>query len=219
LPTGTSVILALGAHGKIKTRTADTPTSSEEPEMTIYTRRGDEGKTSLADGSRVSKASARLEAYGTVDEANSAVGVARASTDDHTLGAVLDFVQQRLFNCSSSLATPVEHRGPETPIISSEDVTFLEQAVDRFEETTGGLDHFIVETGSPTAAQLQLARAVVRRAERRVVTLAAEEAVDAQVMAFINRLSDTLFAAARYANAVDDRPEVAWDPHAERPAI
>jgi cob(I)alamin adenosyltransferase len=187
--------------------------------MTIYTRRGDGGQTSLADGSRTSKASERLEAYGTVDEANSAVGVARAMTGDPLLSEVLAFVQHRLFNCSSSLATPVEHATDATPTLTAEDIAVLERVIDRFEETTGSLDHFIVESGTSLAAHLHLARAVVRRAERRIVTLQERSPVDAGVLAFVNRLSDVLFAAARYANAVEGVAEEAWDPCAEAPLL
>lgn len=187
--------------------------------MPIYTRRGDAGETSLADGSRLSKASARVEAYGTVDEANSAIGLVRASVSDQLLDDVLHFVQQRLFNCSSSLAMPAEHRRPETPVVSAEDVALLERAVDRFQERAGSLDHFVIEAGTESAARLQLARAIVRRAERRVVELSQSEAVDELVLKFVNRLSDVLFAAARYSNAIAGAGEEAWDPHAERPAV
>jgi cob(I)alamin adenosyltransferase len=186
--------------------------------MSIYTRLGDAGETSLADGTRVSKTSRRVEAYGTVDETNSAVGLARAVVSDATLDSVLHFVQQRLFNCSSSIATPDEHRGPDTPVVTADDVAFLERSIDGFEARTGALDHFVIEGGSESAARLQVARAVSRRAERRVVALAEEDAVDEQVLAFVNRLSDVLFAAARYANAIDGVAEEAWDPHAPRPA-
>jgi cob(I)alamin adenosyltransferase len=187
--------------------------------MTIYTRRGDAGDTSLADGSRLSKASPRVEAYGTVDEANCAIGFARATVSDQPLDDVLHFAQQRLFNCSSSLATPIEHRRPETPVIAAEDIAFLEQAVDRFQERSGSLDHFVIEAGTEVAVRLQLARAMVRRAERRVVELSAHEAIDELVLAFVNRLSDTLFAAARYANALADTGEEAWDPRAQPPVL
>ncbi len=187
--------------------------------MTIYTRSGDHGTTSLADGSRISKSSARVEAYGTVDETNSAVGLARASVDDALLDDVLHFVQQRLFNCSSSLATPAGHETEHTPVISADDVATLERAIDRFQDVSGPLEHFIVEAGSETAARLQLARAIARRAERRVVELAQDEPIDEHVLAFVNRLSDTLFAAARYANKRAGVAEEQWDPAAPLPRI
>ncbi|HET6350724.1 MAG TPA: cob(I)yrinic acid a,c-diamide adenosyltransferase [Coriobacteriia bacterium] len=186
--------------------------------MSIYTRSGDDGQTSLADGSRVSKSSLRVEAYGTVDEANSAIGFARAAGADELLDSVLGFAQQRLFNCASRLATPnAESAGAVA--VSAEDVAFLERAIDRFEKTSGPLAHFVVESGSELASRLHIARATVRRAERRVVNLADSEHVDAHVLAFVNRLADALFAAARYANAVAEVAEEAWDPKAEPPAL
>ncbi len=187
--------------------------------MTIYTRRGDAGKTSLADGARVSKASARVEAYGTVDEANSAVGLARAAVTDPTLDDVLHFVQQRLFNCSSSLATPAEHATETTPRIEADDVVALERAIDLFQQRAGELQHFIIEAGGEAGSRLHLARAIMRRAERRIVALSAEEPVDEQVLAFVNRLSDALFAAARYANTLEGIAEEQWDQHAPRPSV
>jgi len=185
--------------------------------MTIYTRRGDAGTTSLVGGERVSKASARVEAYGTVDEANSAVGLSRCVISDPVLDDVLHFIQQRLFNCSSSLATPEAASGEHTPRISEDDVTALEHAIDRFEAATGPLDHFVIESGSEAAARLHIARAAMRRAERRIAALVATEPIDAGVMKFVNRCSDTLFAAARYANKLEDIAEEAWDPASPLP--
>lgn len=187
--------------------------------MTIYTRRGDHGETSLADGSRVPKASTRVEAYGTVDEVNSLVGAARACCADPLLDEVLHFAQQRLFNCSSSLATPVEHATDKTPRVSEDDVAVLERAIDRFMDEAGPLEHFVIEAGDDQAARLHVARAVCRRAERRVVALSAEQPVDANVLAFVNRLSDTLFAAARYVNAKSGYGDEWWDPNAEAPGL
>jgi len=187
--------------------------------MPIYTRRGDHGVTSLTDGARVSKTSTRVEAYGTVDEANSAVGFARAAVTDRELDDVLHFVQQRLFNCSSSLATPAESRTDTTPLIEAADVAFLESAIDRFMERSGPLTHFVIEGGCEPACRLHVARAITRRAERRLVALAAETDIDEQVEAFVNRLSDVLFASARYANHLAGITEEIWDPHAPRPEL
>jgi cob(I)alamin adenosyltransferase len=187
--------------------------------MTIYTRRGDHGQTSLADGSRVSKSSARVEAYGTVDEANSAVGFARAAVADTTLDEVLHFVQQRLFNCSSSLATPGAPVSLTVVHVEPEDVALLERAIDQFQERSGELTHFVLEAGSEPASRLHLARAIMRRAERRIYLLNAEEPVDEQVLAFVNRCSDLLFAAARYSNATQGVPEEQWDRVAPRPDL
>ena len=187
--------------------------------MTIYTRRGDTGQTSLADGERVSKADPRVEAYGTVDEANCAVGLARVQSGDEFLSNVLDFAQQRLFNCSSHLATPPDARTGTTTDVDAEDLAVLERSIDRFEERTGPLDHFVVPGGSELEARLQFARTVVRRAERRVVALDPSHDGDQRVARFLNRLSDVLFAAARYALAVEDRPEHSWDREAQRPIV
>ncbi|PKQ15512.1 MAG: ATP:cob(I)alamin adenosyltransferase [Actinobacteria bacterium HGW-Actinobacteria-7] len=185
--------------------------------MTIYTRRGDHGQTSLADGTRVSKTAARVEAYGAVDEANSAIGFARAALDDPYLDEILHFVQQRLFNCSSSLAFP--GASEPAPTIDPEDVAFLERAIDACQARTGELTQFLLEAGAESACRLHVARAIMRRAERRIYSLDAEEPVAKQVLAFINRSSDLLFAAARYCNATEDVPEETWDRDAARPAL
>jgi cob(I)alamin adenosyltransferase len=184
----------------------------------IYTRAGDQGTTSLADGRRVPKASPRVEAYGTVDEANSWVGAARAFSADALMSRALEFLQHRLYNCSSSLATP-PGGSLAPPGIGPEDVDFLERGIDRFEERTGPLDRFVVPGGCREAGLLHVARTVVRRAERLVVALAAEEPVDDQVLRFLNRASDFLFAAARYANAVCGAGDVFWDKDLPRPGL
>ena len=187
--------------------------------MTIYTRRGDAGETSLADGERVPKTDHRVEAYGTLDEANSAIGAARALTEDALLREVLGFAQQRLLNCSSHVATPPNTRTPLTADVDDEDVAALEHAVDRFEEATGPLDHFLVPGGSSLAAQLHVARTVVRRAERRIVAIDPAHDGDRRVACFVNRLSDVLFAAARYALVLDGVSEETWDREASRPRL
>ena len=190
--------------------------------MSIYTRRGDDGETSLADGSRVRKDAARVEAYGAIDEANSLVGLARSEVSRARirppLHDVLRFAQQRLFNCTALLASPTP--GDTTaPRITAEDIVFLEAAIDRFEALTGAPAGFVLEGGSQAAARLHVARAALRRAERRTVTLAATESVDEHVLAFLNRLSDTLFAAARYANASEGVSDELWDPNIPAPAL
>lgn len=183
----------------------------------IYTRGGDHGETSLVGGGRVPKNSTRVEAYGTIDEANAAIGLVRAklevaANDEADLDRVLDFVQHRLFNCSSRLATPESALSDLTPGISGEDVAFLEEQIDRLSERTADLTHFVLPGGCEDSARLHVARTVVRRAERRVLDLAADEPVDDTVLAFMNRLSDLLFAAARYTNHVYQGGDVYWDP-------
>jgi cob(I)alamin adenosyltransferase len=184
----------------------------------IYTRGGDRGETSLVDGSRTPKDSTRVEAYGAVDEANSWIGAARAATDEPLLQDVLAFAQHRFFNCSSNLATPAG-AAVQPPRIAEEDVTFLERAIDRFEASTGALHRFIVPGGGPAAGFLHVARTVCRRAERALVRLAREAPVDPLVQKFINRSSDLLFAAARYANFAEGRADVFWDPAAPPPSL
>jgi len=184
----------------------------------IYTRTGDKGQTSLADGSRVEKISARVEAYGTVDEANSWVGAARAFSDDPLLGDVLEFLQHRLYNCSSNTATP-PGAGIASTTVSDDDVRFLERAIDRLEERAGTITGFVLPGGSRPAGLLHVARTVCRRAERSLWALARDEAVDTAVLTFVNRASDLLFAAARYANAIDVGGDVTWDKDRQPPAI
>jgi cob(I)alamin adenosyltransferase len=185
----------------------------------IYTRTGDKGETSLVGGSRVAKNSSRVEAYGTVDEANSCVGHARAvletAADDLRLDAMLDFVQHRLFDCSSLLATPADVRAARTggPAIQAEDIAQLESWIDELTSAAGEIDHFVLPAGCEEACRLHVARTVVRRAERRVIDLASESPaeVDPAVRTFINRLSDLLFTMARYANHVYGAGDVFWD--------
>lgn len=188
------------------------------PGSNIYTRRGDRGETSLVDGSRVPKDDLRVRAYGTIDEANSWVGVTRACTDDALLGSVLTFLQHRLYNCSSNVATP-EGATVVPPGIADEDVAFLESAIDRLEARTGPLTCFVLPGGSSCAAFLHVARTVCRRAERLLVALSAGAPVDPQVQRFVNRSSDLLFAAARYANSVGGVGDVAWDRSLARPDL
>ena len=181
--------------------------------MPLYTRRGDTGATSLADGTRVSKASPRMDACGAVDEANCAVGFALAATEDELLAAWLGFLQQRLLNCSASLADP--GGGATGP--SASDATAFEAAIDRFEAASGAAHGFVLPGGCEVAARIHVARACVRRAERSVDALAADELVDPSVLSLLNRASDFLFAAARYINAADGTPETLWDARALPP--
>ncbi len=184
----------------------------------IYTRTGDAGDTGLVGGDRVPKDSVRVEAYGCVDEANSWVGVARAYVDDAALGAALEYVQHRFFNCSSNLAT-VPGSGFEPTKVTEEDVAFLEAAIDRYETATGALRSFVLPGGSKAAAYLHVARTVCRRAERSIVALKRTEPVDPLVLKFVNRSSDFLFAAARYANSLAGQPDVEWKHGAVPPML
>lgn len=185
----------------------------------IYTRTGDVGETSLVGGVRVPKNSTRVEAYGTVDEANCCVGHARAALEvaaeeDLRLDAMLDFVQHRLFDCSSLLATPADVRSQRQalPAIGAADIALLETWIDSLTEAIGEIDQFVLPSGCEEACRLHIARTVVRRAERRILDLAAEVPgdVDPQVRAFVNRLSDLLFTMARYANHTYGAGDVFW---------
>lgn len=183
----------------------------------IYTRRGDRGETSLADGARVPKNSARVEAYGTVDEANSSIGHARAAMGGFGaltgLDETLAFVQNRLFDCSSNLATPADSAGDSTPRVTADDTSRLERAIDEMTATMGEIEHFVLPAGCEPATRLHVARTVTRRAERRMLDLSAAERIDTDVLAFVNRLSDLLFTAARYVNHTCGAGDVFWDPH------
>ncbi len=186
----------------------------------IYTRTGDTGQTSIVGGTRVPKNSPRVEAYGSVDEANSCVGLARAALEvaaeeDLRLDVILDFVQHRLFDCSSLLATPASVRAERAdgPAIVPGDIERLEAWIDELADAVGEIDHFVLPGGCEEACRLHVARTVVRRAERRIHDLAAEQPgeVDQQVLKFVNRLSDLLFTMARYANHAYGAGDVFWD--------
>jgi ATP:cob(I)alamin adenosyltransferase len=176
--------------------------------MKIYTRTGDNGETGLFGGQRVRKDDLRVQAYGTVDECNAAIGVARASGSDPALDAVLAVVQNQLFVLGADLASPDE--SPHIPRVTEEMTAFLEAQIDAMEAELTPLKQFILPGGTLMAAHLHLARTVCRRAERVAVTLAAEESVRAEILTYLNRLSDFLFVAARVANARAGLGDVPW---------
>jgi cob(I)alamin adenosyltransferase len=181
----------------------------------IYTRGGDAGETSLGDGARVSKSSTRVAAFGTVDEANSAVGIARL----HATGdadAMLGRIQNDLFDLGADLCTPEEEDPKYPPLrISDRQVERLEHEIDAMNEKLAPLDSFILPGGSPAAAYLHLARTVARRAERLIVELAATEPVNPAAVRYANRLSDHLFVLSRHLNE-DGRRDVLWVPGSNR---
>ncbi|MFM2308170.1 MAG: hypothetical protein RLY87_290 [Chloroflexota bacterium] len=176
--------------------------------MKLYTKTGDDGETGLWGGLRVSKDTIRVHAYGTVDECNAAIGVARASGSVTVLDGYLQAIQNQLFVVGSDLATPGD--AANIPRVTTADVESLEQAIDALEATLPALTQFILPGGSMVAAQLHLARTICRRAERYVVTLAREEACSAVIGIYLNRLSDFLFVAARAANHAAAIPDVPW---------
>ena len=178
----------------------------------LYTRTGDAGSTRLADGREVPKDSVRVEAYGTVDELNSQIGAARACGLDGEIEAVLATVQNELFNLGADLATPesAEVSFPVPRILGAQ-VTVLEGHIDRLNESTGPLENFVLPGGAPGAAALQVARTVCRRAERIVTTLGREETIGEALLPYLNRLSDLLFAMARFENLDKGVGDVLWD--------
>jgi cob(I)alamin adenosyltransferase len=179
----------------------------------IYTRTGDSGSAGLVDGSRVSKASLRMAAIGDVDEANAAIGEAIACLDDdQTVGRLLT-IQNDLFDLGADVATPGEVEGALR--IAASQVERLEREIDAMNAELEPLTSFILPSGSPAVAALHLARAIVRRAERSVVALHEREPLNPQLLAYVNRLSDHLFVAARHI-AAKSGGDVLWKPGASR---
>ena len=181
----------------------------------VYTRTGDDGTTGLGAGGRVSKDSPRIEAYGTVDELNSQIGLALSTGVSDEIAAPLRAIQNDLFHLGSDLCIPeAEKERRPVPSIEERHVTGLEDLMDRLSEELAPLENFILPGGSPGAAQLHVARTVCRRAERLVVALARREPVGAQTAAYLNRLSDALFVMARYENRKKKVPDILWDSRA-----
>ena len=173
--------------------------------MKIYTRTGDAGETSLIGGSRISKTNPRIDAYGTVDELNAFIGLARVTLEEPTLDGQLDRIQADLFEIGAELASV----GDEKPFsgVGHERITALELAIDTMDKELDPLRNFILPGGCQAAATLHVARTICRRAERKVIHLRNEVSVTTVV--YLNRLSDLLFVAARWANQsqnIGDRP-------------
>lgn len=186
----------------------------------IYTRGGDWGETSLSDGSRVKKNALRVEAYGTVDEANAAIGLARLhSTETHAFAAqdgMLARIQNDLFDLGADLSTPEDgKRGEQALRITPPQVERLEHEIDVMNAVLQPLDSFVLPGGTPFAARLHFARTVVRRAERLAVALAGQERINPEAIKYLNRLSDHLFVMARFAND-KGLSDVLWRPGANR---
>lgn len=177
----------------------------------IYTRTGDQGTTGLSDGTRVSKASLRVESYGTVDELNSIVGLLLTKPLPADLVDTFTQIQHDLFDLGGELSFPSR--------VAMQDVyvDWLEQQLDRMNETLPPLKEFILPGGSESAAVCHLARTVCRRAERLAVALANEESINPVATKYLNRLSDLLFVAARYINKSLDEPDVLWQPGRRQP--
>ena len=170
----------------------------------IYTRTGDKGTTGLGDGTRVAKDSPRVEAYGTVDELNSVLGVVLAHELQEPVRTALTRIQHELFDLGGELSIPGQR------VIVPEHVQRLERELDAFNADLPPLKEFILPGGSPAAAACYLARAVCRRAERRVVSLARADAVNGEVIVYLNRLSDLLFVIARVLARAQGGTEILW---------
>jgi len=193
--------------------------------MKIYTKKGDQGLTSLYGRTGVPKDNLRVDAYGTIDELNSCLGLARAHLRNETetawcdgavtekllaLDPLLHKIQNELFNLGSQLATVDERLRSGIPPVTDEHIIFLEKAIDRCSEDLPPLAQFILPGGSNAAAALHVARTVCRRAERICVSLARTEKIDPVIIVYLNRLSDALFTFARWANAASDVKDVTW---------
>jgi cob(I)alamin adenosyltransferase len=179
----------------------------------IYTRTGDDGTTGLVGGGRISKADPLMAAIGDVDEANSAIGVALVSIDDESTVLPLRRVQNELFDLGADLATPLDMEGGLR--VTSEQIDRLEREIDAMNAALSPLTSFVLPGGAAGAAQLHLARAIVRRAERSAVAASADNALNPKALTYINRLSDWLFVVARRLNNLG-ASDVLWIPGASR---
>lgn len=179
--------------------------------MKIYTKKGDSGETSLFGGAKVSKSSARIEAYGTVDELNSVVGLATSHSLSPKGTVWTKKVQEFLFVLGADLATPPSSK-TRINRIGEEEIKSLEHAIDEIEEELAPLKHFILPGGAQAGATLHVARTVCRRAERAAVACSQEENISGHTIKFLNRLSDFLFVLARYENKYAGTPEETWKP-------
>ena len=181
----------------------------------IYTKTGDSGETGLGDGSRISKASARIAAIGAVDETNAAIGIARLDVESD-FDAMLARIQNDLFDLGADLCAPEDGRKAEGRLrIVEAQVERLEREIDAMNADLEPLKSFVLPGGTALAAHLHLARAIARRAERAIAALAAEEKVNTAALHYANRLSDHLFVMARFANK-DGMGDVLWAPGATR---
>ncbi len=190
----------------------------------VYTRQGDSGETGLVGGQRVPKDGPRLEAYGTVDELNSFLGIARATVSKLAndepdeprfalLAAILLRVQHELFNLGSILATLPEDVHPKQPRVTDAEIAQLETEMDAMNEDLAPLRSFVLPGGSRLDAELHVGRTVCRRAERNVVSLARLESVPPETIRYLNRLSDSLFVWSRWAGHIACAPETLWEPN------
>ncbi len=187
--------------------------------MKIYTKTGDKGETALYGGTRVSKASARVESYGNIDELNSFIGFAKAQIEDEKVLSQLKKIQFDLFTVGSESATPTDKltlangKSRLALMISETEINELEQWMDEFETSLEPLQYFILPGGGKAATALHICRTVCRRAERGLVYLNEIEEVRPELMIYLNRLSDYLFVLARYVSKFNNEPEEFWIPN------
>jgi len=178
----------------------------------IYTKTGDKGQTSLFGGTRVPKYHVRIESYGTTDELNAYIGLVRDSITDELVRDVLKEIQDRLFTIGSILASDPSKKKLKTPDLNEEDITFLEEEIDKMDEELPPLKHFVLPGGHPTVSYCHIARCVCRRAERLVVALNEEQEVLPLILQYLNRLSDYLFVLGRFLTKEVGAEEVHWIP-------
>ncbi len=187
--------------------------------MKIYTKTGDKGQTSLYGGTRVSKASARVESYGNIDELNSFIGVAKSGIIDEKILAQLKKIQFDLFTLGSESATPVDKltlangKSRLSLMISETEIEELENWMDEMETQLEPLQYFILPGGGKSATSLHVCRTVCRRAERSLIFLSEAEEVRPELIKYLNRLSDYLFVLARYVSKLENEPEEFWNPN------
>ena len=187
--------------------------------MKIYTKTGDKGETALYGGTRVSKASARVDAYGTIDELNSFLGFAKTEIKDETVSEQLKKIQFDLFTVGSESATPTDQltlangKSRLSLMISETEIEELETWMDNFEEELQPLQYFILPGGGKAATALHICRTVCRRAERSLVFLNESEKVRPELIKYLNRLSDYLFVLARYVSKINGEKEEYWNPN------
>ncbi len=180
--------------------------------MKIYTKTGDKGLTSLFGGARVSKDTDRIEAYGSVDELNSQLGIVRSLKPPPEIDRTLQRVQNDLFTLGADLATPETKTKKKVLRISSSHVEQLERDIDILESSLPPLEHFILPGGTRTSAELHVARTICRRAERSIVRLSRKSEIRITPVVYMNRLSDFLFVAARSVNRSEGGEEAVWVP-------
>ncbi|PHR56648.1 MAG: ATP:cob(I)alamin adenosyltransferase [Robiginitomaculum sp.] len=181
----------------------------------IYTRTGDDGSTGLADGSRIGKECFRVRAYGEVDEANSALGIARLYVDNIELDRMLERIQNDLFDLGADLSTPTLDDDSKALRVVQSQIDRLESELDHLNKDIAPLKTFVLPGGSKPAAYLHLARAITRRAEREIVHMSRTEQLNPLALKYTNRLSDFLFVAARWCNAQGET-DVKWIPGKNR---